>query len=532
MNNSSTNPAILLDVELIRLCLDDGTTYVTREGEIMSAAPKTAPKLDEIVQYVKALPLMTGKDIKVIQVTQEQVEVVIEIMSQTTSKNYEQNQDSELAKFFTSLCQAAVNASASDIHIEVNKESTRFLMRVDGKREVLKRLSNGQSALHQTRKIGVALASYIFSTLGKQDIKLRDPANDRFEILLETRDGHEKPFEWRVGLIPLNHGVKMTLRCVTSGTAALSLADMDLPAPYIDVLNSMIHKRGGAIVVSGPMGSGKSTLITALIELIDRIARCVHALEDPVEFEQEGVCKTTVEPKKEIKIGEGRYRDYAYYAVETLRHDVDVSALGEVREHAAAKEFCRKAETGGLAITTLHTNSAIGIPQTFIQQLNIPAAIVGAPGLMLMFVHQKLVRKLCQCALPLDEAHAIYEDMGLSSVFDSKRNQLNTLLKEKTSLARVINPNGCECCQGRGEKGRLVVMEIIVLNDLDRGFIAREDDHGWKLHLQQQGWPDIQAHTLSRIGRGQVDIASAAEQVDGLMPVNVNETYRAMQEAL
>lgn len=86
MNNSSTNPAILLDAELIRLCLDDGTTYVTREGEIMSAAPKTAPKLDEIVQYVKALPLMTGKDIKVIQVTQEQVEVVIEIMSQTTSK--------------------------------------------------------------------------------------------------------------------------------------------------------------------------------------------------------------------------------------------------------------------------------------------------------------------------------------------------------------------------------------------------------------------------------------------------------------
>ncbi|MGL5472659.1 MAG: GspE/PulE family protein, partial [Shewanella sp.] len=76
MSNSSQNTAILMDAELIRLCLDDGTTYVSREGEIMSADPKSAPKLDEIVQYVKALPTMIGKDIKVSQVTQEQVEGV------------------------------------------------------------------------------------------------------------------------------------------------------------------------------------------------------------------------------------------------------------------------------------------------------------------------------------------------------------------------------------------------------------------------------------------------------------------------
>ncbi|WP_419208217.1 hypothetical protein ACN08N_25665 (plasmid) [Photobacterium leiognathi subsp. mandapamensis] len=97
---------------------------------------------------------------------------------------------------------------------------------------------------------------------------------------------------------------------------------------------------------------------------------------------------------------------------------------------------------------------------------------------------------------------------------------------------QVKHPKGCKACGYKGEKGRLVVMEIIVLDDTDRQYIAKEDDHGWKLHLINQGWPDIREHTLSRIKNGQVDIASASEQVDGLMPVDIKNIYADMKEAL
>ena len=229
-----TLSVMLVEPILVRLCLDDGFTFVTGDGEIRTANPKSATKLDEIVQFVKAMPMLTGKTVNLTQTTQEEVDIAIEIMTQSTEIDSEHNQDSELGKFFTGICQAAVNDLASDVHIEIGKEQTRFLIRVDGKREVLRRLSNGQSALHQPRKLGISLASYIFATLGGQDIKLRDPANDRFSILLKTPDGKEKFYEWRVALIQLNHGAKISLRCLSGDM--VTLEEMDLPPSYLNIL--------------------------------------------------------------------------------------------------------------------------------------------------------------------------------------------------------------------------------------------------------------------------------------------------------
>ncbi|MFA0832339.1 Flp pilus assembly complex ATPase component TadA, partial [Vibrio parahaemolyticus] len=191
--------------------------------------------------------------------------------------------------------------------------------------------------------------------------------------------------------------------------------------------------------------------------------------------------------------------DYAFYCKETLRHDVDISNIGEIRDTPTAAEFCRKAETGGLALATLHTNSALGVAQTFIQQLKMPAAIVGAPDLMAMFVHVKLVRKLCDCAFSFadrdsEEAKKAYSSINSSDKLALKISQLEKLCSEdELKNVRLLNPCGCEKCNKEGgvsgESGRLVVMEMIVLDDADRQFIIKEDDLGWKQHLKKQGWP-------------------------------------------
>ncbi|GAM65477.1 general secretion pathway protein E [Vibrio ishigakensis] len=263
--------------------------------------------------------------------------------------------------------------------------------------------------------------------------------------------------------------------------------DMDLPKAYVTTLTSMMHKRQGGIIITGPMGSGKSSLVYALLEEIDRVARNVHSIEDPVEFSQDFVSKTQAQPDIETVAGSGIKLDYAYYCKETLRHDVDISNIGEIRDTATAKEVCRKAETGGLALATLHTNSAIGVPQTLIQQLHMPSAIIGAPDLMAMFVHVKLVRKLCRCAFSYDQHDSkevidAYTDTKQLDTLQLKVAQLQKLFSDSKQLgnAKILNPLGCEHCKSNegtlGEKGRLVVMEMILLDDEDRKFIINEDD--------------------------------------------------------
>lgn len=531
----ASDDLLLSDKELVRLCLDDGRTFVTSKGEILTCSVD-APKLDAIRDYVQTnKSLCKGRfwgQVPVLsRVTEGRVETMLEIMSQALSLTNNDKEKSKMEQFLTSLCQAAVNAGASDIHVEIHRSETRFLIRVDAMREVLLTFASGESAQRQQRDVGIRLAAYIFNKRGRSDFSERDPNDDSFAIELMT-PGLSKMIEWRVALMPLDRGIKLTLRCLTPLDEPLTLEAMDLPAPYVEQLVYAISRRGGGIVITGPMGSGKSSMIYALLETIDRVARCVHALEDPVEFEQEGVCKTSVEPAKETKSGSGKYRDYAFYAKEQLRHDIDVAPFGEVRDYAAAKEFCRKAETGGLAITTLHTNSALGVPPTMIEQLNIPPAVVSAPGLMLLFTHQKLVRRLCRCALSLDKAKDVYAEAGLTDVLSDKLDKLKTLVPDHLAKVRVKHPNGCSHCNERGEKGRVLVMEMIVLEDEDREFIRHQDYLGWKNYLKEKGWPDIRQHTLHRIRRGQVDIASVSEQVDGLMPRQADAIYRQMTEAL
>ena len=334
--------------------------------------------------------------------------------------------------------------------------------------------------------------------------------------------------------MPLDRGIKVVLRCLTPLDAPLTFSAMDLLPTQRALYLGLTKRRSGIGILTGPMGSGKSSLMYALIDSIDREARCCHTLEDPVEFEQAGVTKTLVEPRRKLTEGGDTYLDYVFYAQEQLRQDIDITAFGELRTAQATKEFIRKGETGGLAISTLHANSAIGVPAILIEQLGISPSMVAAPGLMQLFSHQKLIRKLCpHCALPLSNARSEYAHLDMEAEFDALTSQLDAVIaKEKQTQVRVRHPSGCKACDGKGEKGRLLVVELIALEDADREFIKQQDYLGWKRYLKAQGWPDIREHTLHRICLGQVDLASASEQVDGLMPVASHERYRQLQQEM
>ncbi|ANS88114.1 ATPase, T2SS/T4P/T4SS family (plasmid) [Vibrio scophthalmi] len=530
---------LLVDSELLALCIDDGHSFVDNRGVIYTDS-LNAPKLADIREYVQSTPGLLdgelyGKAPLVEMVNSDAVQTMLEIADALLSAKKGEDDHSEMGGKLLSLCQSAVNAKASDVHLEVGRKESRFLLRVDGKRVVLKSFADGSSALRQSRKLGSNLAAYAFQMKGNHNYSERVPLNDRFELTLQV-DGQEKTVEWRAALMPLDRGIKLVLRCITPLGEPLTLSAMDLLPTHVRLFEEKMKRRSGIIVLTGPMGSGKSSLVYALLETVDRVARCVHTLEDPVEFEQDFVTKTLVEPRRELKEGGGVYLDYTFYALEQLRQDIDITSFGELRSKSATKEFTRKGETGGLALSTLHANSAVGVPAIFIEHLNIPASVVSAPGLMQLFTHQKLIRKLCpHCALTLDEAKGIYDAHDLSQSYDIKLSQLTVLLPEHLESVRMRNPEGCEQCKhspNAGEKGRVMVLEMIALENDDREFIKAEDYLGWEAHLESKGWPNIRTHTLHRMKQGLVDIESASEQVDELMPVSSSTLYEQMQKEM
>ncbi|WP_045407382.1 GspE/PulE family protein [Vibrio jasicida] len=527
---------LLTDSPLLALCIDDGHTFVDSKG-VIHTDDLSAPKLPDIKQYLQSTAGLLdgqcfGKNPVVVIRDTECVQSMLEMANALLSSEQGKEDNSEMGDKLIALCQSAVNAKASDIHVEVVRRESRFLLRVDGKREVLTAFANGESALRQPRSLGANLAAYAFQMKGKHNYSERIPLNDRFELTLQV-DGLEKTIEWRAALMPLDRGIKLVLRCITPLGEPLTLDAMDLLPTQKQLLEEKMQRRSGVIVLTGPMGSGKSSMVYALLETVDRVARCVHTLEDPVEFEQEWVTKTLVEPRRELKEGSGTYLDYTFYALEQLRQDIDITSFGELRSHSTTKEFTRKGETGGLAISTLHANSALGVPAIFIEQLGIPASIVSAPGLMQLFTHQKLVRKLCpHCALSLDEATKVYHTLQMDALLEQKCQQLTALLPEQLAQVKVKHPDGCPQCQHKGEKGRVMVLEMIALEDDDRAFIKAQDYLGWKTHLESKGWPDIRVHTLHRIKQGIVDISSASEQIDGLMPIASETLYQQMQEEM
>ncbi|RJX68650.1 type II secretion protein [Vibrio sinensis] len=530
---------LLMESALLALCIDDGHSFVDGHG-VIHTDDLAAPKLAEIKTYLQSCATIAdgalyGKSPKVVMASTETVQLMLEIAGELLISDGSKEDHSEMSGKLTALCQSAVNAKASDIHLEVGRKESRFLLRVDGKRVVLKAFADGSSALRQSRKLGSNLAAYAFQMKGNHNYSERVPLNDRFELTLQV-DGQDKTVEWRAALMPLDRGIKLVLRCITPLGEPLTLSAMDLLPTHVRLFEEKMKRRSGIIVLTGPMGSGKSSLVYALLETVDRVARCVHTLEDPVEFEQEFVTKTLVEPRRELKEGGGVYLDYTFYALEQLRQDIDITSFGELRSKSATKEFTRKGETGGLAISTLHANSAVGVPAIFIEHLNIPASVVSAPGLMQLFTHQKLIRKLCpHCALTLDEAKNIYHGHGFSQSYDIKLSQLTALLPEHLDSVRMRHPGGCEHCKhgpNAGEKGRVMVLEMIALENDDREFIKAENYLGWEAHLESKGWPDIRTHTLHRIQQGLVDIESAAEQVDELMPITSSSLYQQMQKEM
>ncbi|HAS6017054.1 TPA: exonuclease SbcC [Vibrio cholerae O1] len=414
--------------------------------------------------------------------------------------------------------QQAIKKRASDIHIELFPNETRIEVRVDGLMMPL------QKPIPEF-EYGNRLIGYLFNELAINtdgDFYVNKPNNGKIHISLDTpmkdESGNEtwvkRDTQWRISYIPANGGGQCTLRWTNAEVEVRTFEQMGWEKGHEELIESFNRSSAGVCLVAGQVGSGKSTTIARCLENLKRQGRSINTIEDPVEYNL-GIIQTS--------INQSEKQDNALfeYARLLLRHDVDIEMHGEVRDHNDALMACRKGETGQLMFSTIHTSSALGIAHTLHEQMGIPTALIAAPNLMKLWVYQTLVRTLCpNCSLDANAAQA--------NLTEKQKQQFSDWLSTQTQPVtdvRFKNPSGCNKCNG-GEHGRTALVEMIALDDEDRAFIIKKDWLGWQTALKEKGFKSIADHANLKIRRGLIDLFTASEKVDGLIPVNTRTLYK------
>jgi type II secretory ATPase GspE/PulE/Tfp pilus assembly ATPase PilB-like protein len=343
----------------------------------------------------------------------------------------------------------SIIGKASDIHIEQYREQTRFRTRIDGQ---LTTIYSGP--IKMLMPVVAIIKNHCNMTLNTNDAQ-----DGRFSVKFAGRiiDARVSAIPWRKKF------QKVTIRILDKGSNIRSLEDMGLPTKQLKVFQNAINTPQGMIVVTGPTGSGKSTTLYAAMQAINKGSINIQTIEDPIEYEMEGLNQTQVDPNQ----------DLTFYSVlrRILRADPDVVMVGEIRDKETAITAAEAALTGHLILTTLHALDAIRAIGRLLA-MGVQSYML-ADSLILLHA-QRLVRRLCRCRkedVMTPEIEDVYREEGF---FDAGVDAI----PHKSYFKR-----GCAECFGTGYRGRVAIMELAPVNDPMRDVIINGGDSAKLLQL-------------------------------------------------
>lgn len=363
-------------------------------------------------------------------------ELSVEIIENKEDKVEETNaenikEDAPVTRIVATILRYAVDGKASDIHIEPTGDKVRIRFRVDG---VLIKSLELPMKIHSAVIARIKILSSI-----RLDEK-RKPQDGRFSA---TIDGHR--IDFRVSSLPTYFGEKIVMRILDPDQGVRTFKDLGISDENLAAIRKAVAKPYGIILISGPTGSGKSTTLYSMLQEVDRMGRNVISLEDPVEYNIEGVSQSQVRPE----IG----YTFAAGLRSVLRQDPDIIMVGEIRDKETAQLAIQAALTGHLVLSTIHTNNAIGVIPRLIDMGVDPYLI--APTLILAMA-QRLVRKICP-----NSGRAENIEGSIKMLFDKQFTTLPPkyhvrIPKSDTILRTEASP---EC--PNGTRGRTAVLEML-----------------------------------------------------------------------
>lgn len=442
------------------------------------------------VLAVDDIALMTGLNVRAALTTEEQLEELLSRLSQTDVVRASQEaerattapsvgapvdaeDEAASANLLESVLDNALRQRASDIHLDpLENGGVRVRYRIDG-------------MTHDTTTVAPALASRMFARmkiLGGMDISIKHvPQDGRANFGTE---GSEVTL--RIATLPTIHGESAAIRILDRKNVP-PLDRLGLDPAALEALQRSLRKPHGAILATGPTGSGKTTTLYAALAQLNTPERTIITIEDPVEYPLAGV--------KQVQVNVKRGLTFAAGLRTMLRSDPDVVMVGEIRDHETAKIGIEAALTGRLVLTTLHTNDAASAV-TRLAEMGVERYLVASS--VECVVASRLARRLCsECRKPIrvDEKkmrEAGYIDFDFEP-FDG------------------FEPVGCERCSNTGYRGRSGLYEVLTLDDQIREMlIDRYPSSAIEETARKTGMVTLKDAAIERVRQGTISLAEAA----------------------
>ena len=374
----------------------------------------------------------------------------------------EQEEDAPIIRLINALLTEAVKVGASDIHIETFEKRLVVRFRVDG---VLREM------VQPKRALAPLLVSRI-KVMARLDIaEKRVPQDGRISLRVAGRE-----VDIRVSTIPSSNGERVVLRLLDKQASRLDIEMLDMTERDIATLRELLHHPHGIILVTGPTGSGKTTTLYAGLSQLNDKSRNILTVEDPIEYNLEGIGQTQVNTKADMTFARGLRA--------ILRQDPDIVMIGEIRDLETAEIAVQASLTGHLVLSTLHTNNAIGaitrLHDMGVEPFLLSSSLIGV-------IAQRLVRVLCPDCKQAHEPDA------------AERDKLHLRDDEKVTIYR---PKGCEQCNHTGYRGRTGIFELVVIDDTLRTLIHNCAAESELIKHARQHSPSIRTDGRSRVLAG------------------------------
>ncbi len=392
----------------------------------------------------------------------------------------EEDQDAPVVRLVRSVLMGAVNAGASDIHLEPHDPQMRVRYRVDGQLQTVMTIPVHTEA---------AVVSRI-KVMGDMDTtETRRPQDGNLTI---EENGVRASF--RVSTIPVVGGEKVVMRVIDEGAKVFTFDALGMPERETKVVKDLLDKPHGMIVMTGPTGSGKTTTMYTMLSNIDSAMTNISTVEDPVEFKLPGINQVYADSEH----GMG----FANALKFLMRQDPDVIMVGEIRDHETAVTSVQAALTGHLLISTLHTNDAIGaVPRLNdlgLDYFKIAGALLGVIG-------QRLLRGICSHCKEITEPN---ERMIESLLSDREFNIPET--------AEFYRGAGCAKCLDSGYVGRIPIYEVFVVSpEIQKAIEAGLPHSKLREHAANEGMMELAEAGLEQAMAGRTTVEEVYYKLSG-----------------
>ncbi len=373
--------------------------------------------------------------------------------------------DDPITKLVSSIITGAIDAGASDIHIEPQEPDIRVRYRVDG---LLRDAINVPSSVQQE------VVSHI-KILAEMDISERRAPQDGH--IAQEHDGHN--YDLRISSLPSVGGEKIVIRILDQSANKWSLDEIIASPDDNQKFRSLVKNPYGMLLLTGPTGSGKTTTLYSILQLLNTVERNIITVEDPVEYRLEGITQVQVHPLAGMT--------FASVLRNILRQDPDVILVGEIRDLETAEIAVSAALTGHLVLSTLHTNDAAGAISR-LMSLGIPSFLVASA--LLGTASQRLVRTICpKCKQPYTSSSGELEQLFPSS--------------ERSKKVQLFRGQGCDYCFQSGYRGRTAIYEILCISpEIRRMIVEADSDNAIAQQAIKEGMKTLRKSGIEQVLNG------------------------------